>query len=54
MAIQDFDATTGDAIAQLDVQTLRAGFERLLQDFSELARMRAELPVAWPPGGLPK
>lgn len=47
MALQDFDAATGDAIAQLDAQTLRASFERLFRDLGDLARARAALADSW-------
>src|ERR1700709_1113999 len=59
MALQDFDAANGDAIAQLDAQTLRSSFERLFNDLGELARARAALADPWlkphpkGPGGEP-
>lgn len=56
MALQDFDEATGDAISQLDAQTLRSSFERLFNELSALARARAGLADSWlakgsPPGG---
>jgi transcriptional regulator with XRE-family HTH domain len=47
MALQDFDEATGDAITQLDAQTLRASFERLFRDLGDLARARAALGESW-------
>jgi transcriptional regulator with XRE-family HTH domain len=47
MALQDFDAATGDAIAQLDAQTLRSTFERLFGELSELAHARAAMAETW-------
>ncbi len=47
MALQDFDAATGDAISQLDAQTLRSSFERLFGDLGDLARARAALAEGW-------
>ena len=57
MALQDFDEANGDAIAQLDAQTLRSSFERLFKDLGELAQARAALSDPWlkpppkPPSG---
>jgi len=56
MALQDFDEANGDAISQLDAQTLRSSFERLFKDLGELARARAALADNWlkpPPEGEP-
>ena len=47
MALQDFDHANGDAIAQLDPQTLRSSFERLFTELGELARARAALADSW-------
>jgi hypothetical protein len=47
MALQDFDLAAGDAIAQLDAQTLTSGFERVLGSLAELAAERAGLAGAW-------
>jgi hypothetical protein len=47
MALQDFDEANGDAISQLDAQTLRSSFERLFNDLGELARARAALADTW-------
>jgi hypothetical protein len=47
MALQDFDLATGDAITQLDAQTLRSSFERLFKDLGDLARARAALGDSW-------
>jgi hypothetical protein len=47
MALQDFDEATGDAITQLDAQTLRSSFERLFKDLGNLARARAALAESW-------
>jgi len=47
MALQDFDEATGDAISQLDAQTLRSSFERLFKDLGDLARARAGLAESW-------
>jgi len=47
MALQDFDLATGEAITQLDAQTLRSSFERLFADLGDLARARAALAETW-------
>ncbi len=47
MALQDFDEANGDAISQLDAQTLRSGLERLFKDLGDLARARAALADTW-------
>jgi transcriptional regulator with XRE-family HTH domain len=54
MALQDFDAATGDAICQLDAQTLRSSFERLFGELSDLAKARAALAERWLEGAPPK
>ena len=47
MALEDFDEANGDAIAQLDAQTLRSSFERLFKDLGDLARARAAVADPW-------
>ena len=43
IALQDFDAATGDAISQLDPQTLMASFAKLFDELASVARERAAL-----------
>jgi transcriptional regulator with XRE-family HTH domain len=47
MVLQDFDAATGDAMVQLDPQTLTAALTRLTASLSETAHQRAAAPSAW-------
>ncbi|HEY3949581.1 helix-turn-helix transcriptional regulator [Phenylobacterium sp.] len=47
MAIQGFDESTGEAISQLDAQTLRASFEQMFNELGRIARARAALASGW-------
>ena len=49
MGLQDFDEATGDAIMQLDAQTLRSSFERppVLRARRLLAKARAAVADSW-------
>lgn len=47
MALQDFDETAGDDIAQLDPRTLIGAFTRLFDQLAQEARARAQALEDW-------
>lgn len=47
MVLQEFDATTGNAVVQLDPQTLETAFARMTAALSEVGRQRHASPSNW-------